>query len=52
MGYRIERPGSYKASAVWDAYKDAGCFGVGALSSEAEAARVTVKSPAVTFRVV
>ena len=52
MGYRIERPGVYKAVAVWGAYKDAGCFGVRVLSSEGEAARVTVKSPAVTFRVV
>jgi hypothetical protein len=52
MGYRIERPGVYKAVAVWGASKDAGCFGVRVLSSETEAARVTVKSPAVTFRVV
>jgi hypothetical protein len=52
MGYRIERPGVYKAVAGWGAYKDAGCFGVRVLSSGAEAARLTVKSPAVTFRVV
>jgi len=52
MGYRIERPGVYKAIAVWGAYADEGCFGVRALTSEAEARRVTVKSPAITFRVV
>lgn len=50
MGYRIERPGVYRAVAVWGAYKDEVCFGVRALSSET--GHVTVKSPAVTFRVV
>jgi len=53
MGYRIERPGVYKAVVVWSAYRDEDCFGgVRVLSSEEVASRVTVKSPAITFRVV
>jgi len=53
MGYRIERTGVYKAIAVWGAGKNADCFGGPRLQSSEEAVgRVTVKSPAVTFRVV
>jgi hypothetical protein len=51
MGYRIDDPGVYKVVAVWGAHKDGGC-GLRGLSSGAEAAHLTVKSPAVTFRVV
>ncbi len=52
MGYRIDRPGAYMGVAVWGAYKNEHCFGLRLLSSETEAGNVTVKSPAVTFRVV
>jgi hypothetical protein len=52
MGYRIERPGVYKAIAVWGASRDEGCFGGPVLGSELEADHVTVKSSAITFRMV
>jgi hypothetical protein len=53
MGYRIERPGFYEAIAVWGADKNEGCSGgLRMLSPEELGGRVTVKSPAVTFRVI